>query len=111
MATFNAGTGNNFTNVQVADHIDNRGHTYGVDPRADAKRAAEVLTAGAAAGIPTAELLELVNRLERSEGLADTRETRAFYESFKKTVSVGGEAIRTVPGLQILLGYLRTLFP
>lgn len=110
MATFNAGSGNTFTNVQVADHIDNRGYTFGMNPSADAKCISEILAALQNGGISSRELDESAKRLERSGGLGPTAETRAFYEALKKTVSVGGEAIRTLPGLQILIGYLRTLF-
>ena len=110
MATFNAGTGNQFTNVIVGDHIDARGSQFTNNSRADPDLISAILVAAARSEIPTADFVATVGRLERSGGIGRTPETRAFYEALKKIISVGGETIRTIPGMQILLEHLRSLF-
>ncbi|MDK9697176.1 MAG: hypothetical protein OEL76_12350 [Siculibacillus sp.] len=111
MATFNAGSNNRFTNVVVADHIDNRGWSRGADSAADVQRIAAMVAAIECAGVPAAELGEAAKRLGEAGGLGGTTETRTFYDALKKAISIGGETIRTLPGLQLLVGYLRSILP
>lgn len=110
MATFIAGNNTTIIGNTVADNIDNRSYVFGSDRGFDAEQISAILRGLAATGTPVGGLTDLAEEMKRSGGPGRTPQTRAFLEGLTRVVAHGGETLRTLPGVKVLIDFLSAFF-